>query len=146
LLGSLSILVSAGLYGWNIILMRQQAQLAGPVEIAFFTALIMTLCFVLAAPFLAVPPPAAQLPSILAAAALAFGSLMLLSWAYARAEAQRLAPVEYTGFLWAAIFGWLVFAEPIQPLTLAGAAMIVVACWVATRPSRAPMPAVEAGA
>jgi len=146
LLGSLSILASAGLYGWNIILMRQQAQLAGPVEIAFFTALIMTLCFLAAAPFLAVPPPAAQLPAILAAAALAFGSLMLLSWAYARAQAQRLAPVEYTGFLWAAIFGWLVFAEPVRPLTLAGAAMIVVACWFATRPSRAPMPAVEAGA
>jgi S-adenosylmethionine uptake transporter len=146
LLGSLSILVSAGLYGWNIILMRQQAQLAGPVEIAFFTALIMTLCFVFAAPVLAVPPPPAQLPAILAAAALAFGSLMLLSWAYARAEAQRLAPVEYTGFVWASIFGWLVFAEPIQPLTLVGAAMIVGACWVATRPSRAPMPAVETGA
>ena len=146
LLGSLSILVSAGLYGWNIILMRQQAQLAGPVEIAFFTALIMTACFAVAAPFLAAPPPAAQLPAIVGAASLAFGSLILLSWAYARAEAQRLAPVEYTGFIWAAIFGWLVFAEPIQPLTLAGAAMIVVACWVATRPSRAPMPAVEAGA
>ena len=146
LLGSLSILVSAGLYGWNIILMRQQAQLAAPVEIAFFTALIMTLCFVLAAPFLATPPPLDQLPAILTAAALAFGSLLLLSWAYARAEAQRLAPVEYTGFLWAAIFGWLIFAEPVEPLTLVGAAMIVVACWVATRPSRAPMPAVEAGA
>ncbi|HYI39641.1 MAG TPA: DMT family transporter [Allosphingosinicella sp.] len=146
LLGSISILVSAALYGWNIILMRQQAQLAGPVEIAFFTALIMTSCFVAAAPFLAVPPPVAQLPAIMAAAALAFGSLMLLSWAYARAEAQRLAPVEYTGFLWAAIFGWLIFAEPIQPLTFVGAAMIVVACWAATRPSRTPMPAVEPGA
>lgn len=146
LLGSLSILVSAGLYAWNIILMRQQAQLAGPVEIAFFTALIMAGCFLLAAPFLAVLPPARQLPAIFGAAVLAFGSLILLSWAYARAEAQRLAPVEYTGFLWAAIFGWLVFAEPIQPLTLAGAAMIVVACWFATRPQTAPMPAVEAGA
>lgn len=146
LLGSISILVSATLYGWNIILMRQQAQVAGPVEISFFTALIMTSCFLLAAPFLAVPPPPAQLPAILAAAVLAFGSLMLLSWAYARAEAQRLAPVEYTGFLWAAILGWLIFAEPIQPLTLIGAAMIVGACWVATRPSGAPMPAVEAGA
>ena len=146
LLGSLSILVSAGLYGWNIILMRQQAQVAGPVEIAFFTALIMTLCFAAAAPFLAAPPPAGQLPAIVGAAALAFGSLILLSWAYARAEAQRLAPVEYTGFVWASIFGWLVFAEPVQPLTLAGAAMIVGACWFATRPQTAPMPAVEAGA
>ncbi|HEX8238146.1 MAG TPA: DMT family transporter [Allosphingosinicella sp.] len=146
LLGSASILVSAGLYGWNIILMRQQAQLAGPVEIAFFMALIMAACFALGAPFLVELPPTGQLPAIIGSALLAFGSLMLLSWAYARAEAQRLAPVEYTGFVWAAIFGFLIFAEPVQPFTLAGAAMIVVACWFATRPSRTPMPAVEAGA
>ncbi len=146
LLGSIAILASAGLYAWNIILMRQQAQLAGPIEIAFFMALIMVACFALAAPFLAVPPPAGRLPAIVGSALLALGSLMLLSWAYARAEAQRLAPVEYTGFIWASIFGWLIFAEPVQPLTLAGAAMIVGACWAATRPHAAPMPAVEAGA
>ncbi|HEX6375378.1 MAG TPA: DMT family transporter [Allosphingosinicella sp.] len=146
LLGSIAILCSAALYAWNIILMRQQAQLAGPVEIAFFTALIMGGCFLLAAPFLASPPPPAELPAIWTAAALAFGSLILLSWAYARAEAQRLAPVEYTGFIWAALFGFLIFAEPVQPLTVAGAAMIVIACWAATRPRVAPMPAVEPGA
>lgn len=146
LLGSLSILFSAALYAWNIILMRQQAQLAEPVEIAFFTALIMAACFILAAPWLASPPPAREIPAILGAATLAFGSLLLLSWAYARAEAQRLAPVEYTGFLWASIFGFLVFAEPVRPFTLAGAAMIVGACWAATRPSASPLPAVEAGA
>jgi S-adenosylmethionine uptake transporter len=146
LLGSISILGSAGLYAWNIILMRQQAQLAGPVEIAFFTALVMAVCFAFAAPFVATAPPPAQLPAILGAALLAFGSLLLLSWSYARAEAQRLAPVEYTGFVWASMFGYLVFAEPIQPLTLVGAAMIVGACWAATRPHSAPMPAIEAGA
>jgi S-adenosylmethionine uptake transporter len=146
LLGSISILASAGLYAWNIILMRQQAQLAGPVEIAFFVALIMAGCFALAAPFLAEPPPLDQLPAILGAALLAFGSLLLLSWAYARAEAQRLAPVEYTGFVWAVILGFLIFGEPVQPLTLVGAAMIVGACWAATRPHNGPMPAVEAGA
>ncbi|MEA3051701.1 MAG: S-adenosylmethionine uptake transporter [Sphingomonadales bacterium] len=146
LLGSISILGSAGLYAWNIILMRQQAQLAGPVEIAFFTALVMAVCFAFAAPFVATAPPPAQLPAILGAALLAFGSLLLLSWSYARAEAQRLAPVEYTGFVWASMFGYLVFAEPVQPLTLVGAAMIVGACWAATRPHSAPMPAIEAGA
>ena len=56
---------------------------------------------------------------------------MLLSWAYARAEAQHLAPVEYTAFIWAALLGILVFAEPVRPLTLLGAAMIVAACIIA---------------
>ena len=50
---------------------------------------------------------------------------MLLSWAYARAEASYLAATEYTAFLWAALFGWLVFGEPLSPFTVAGAALIV---------------------
>jgi len=143
--GSIAILVSAALYAWNIILMRQQAQMAEPVEIAFFTSLIMTACFLLAAPLLLAAPPAEQWPPILASAFLAFLSLLFLSWAYARAEAQHLAPVEYTGFIWAALFGFLVFGEPVRPFTLAGAAMIVIACWVAARPRPAPLPGVEAG-
>ena len=126
--GSAAILCSAALYAYNIILMRQQAQVARPVEIAFFMSLIMTFWFALAAPWLAVLPPPAEWPAIAGAAALAFASLMLLSWAYARAEAQYLAPVEYTSFIWAAMFGILVFAEPVRPLTIFGAAMIVGAC------------------
>jgi S-adenosylmethionine uptake transporter len=109
---------------------------ARPIEIAFFMSLIMTSGFLLAAPFLAVPPPAAELPAIAGAAILAFVSLILLSWAYARAEAQYLAPVEYSAFIWASLFGFLIFAEPVQPLTLVGAAMIVVACLLAARRTR----------
>jgi len=131
--GSAAILVSAALYACNIILMRAQARVAGPVEVAFFMSAIMSACFLLAAPvFAALPPPDAW-PGIVAAALLAFASLMLLAWAYARAEAQHLAPTEYSGFVWAAFYGWLVFSEPVRPLTLAGAAMIVVACLIAAR-------------
>ena len=143
--GSIAILASAGFYAWNIILMRQQALVAGPVEIAFFTSLIMAACFLLAAPFIAAAPAAEHLPAILSAAALSFVSLILLSWAYARAEAQHLAPVEYTGFIWASILGFLIFAEPVRPLTLVGAAMIVAACLTTARARPAPLPAVEAG-
>ncbi|MEA3039886.1 MAG: S-adenosylmethionine uptake transporter [Sphingomonadales bacterium] len=131
--GSIAILLSACLYAGNIVLMRRQAQLAGPVEVAFFMSAIMSTCFLVAAPWLAEWPGRAYFPALISAALLAFGSLMLLAWAYARAEAQHLAPVEYTGFVWAAFFGWTVFAEPVRPFTLAGAAMIVAACWVAAR-------------
>lgn len=131
LFGSFAILGSACLYAYNIILMRQQAQLAGPTEVAFFISLIMTLSFATAAPFLADIPPASAVPEILLAAFLAFISLMLLSWAYARAEAQHLAPVEYTSFIWASMLGFLIFDERIIPLTLVGAAMIICACLIA---------------
>ena len=143
--GSIAILGSAGLYAYNIILMRRQALLARPTEVAFFTAGIMAASFLLAAPWLATPPPAVELPAIVGAAVLAFLSLLLLSWAYARAEAQHLAPVEYTSFLWAALLGFLVFGERVQPLTLAGAAMIVAACLVAATRRPPPDPDVDSG-
>ncbi len=142
--GSISILCSAGFYAWNIILMRQQAQVAGPLEIAFFQSAIVSLCFLCAAPFLAALPPVEELGFVFGAAALAFASLILLSWAYARAEAQYLAPVEYSAFVWAVLLGVLVFAEPVRPLTVAGAAMIVAACLFAARRRPAPVADVEA--
>ncbi|MDP8995070.1 MAG: DMT family transporter [Pseudomonadota bacterium] len=139
--GALAILASASLYAYNIVLMRRQALVAGPVEIAFFMNLILIVGYGLAAPFLAEVPAAQHVPSLVAAALLSFVSLLLLSWAYARAEAQHLAPVEYTAFVWAALFGFLLFAEPVRPATLIGAAMIVAACLIAAR--RRPRAALE---
>ena len=74
--------------------------------------------------------------------------LMLLAWAYARAEAQYLVSVEYTGFIWAALLGWLVFGEAILWPTMAGAAMIVAGCLWAARPTATPvvLPAAGPGA
>jgi S-adenosylmethionine uptake transporter len=143
--GSIAILASAALYAWNIILMRRQALLARPTEVAFFTSGLMAASFLLAAPVLAELPPPQHWPAIVGAALLAFASLLLLSWAYARAEAQHLAPVEYTSFVWAALLGFLVFQEEVQPLTLGGAAMIVVACLIAATRRPPPDADVEAG-
>jgi S-adenosylmethionine uptake transporter len=131
------------LYAYNIILMRKQAQLAGPVEIAFFMSALMSLGFLVAAPWLGEIPAPRHLPAIGAAALLAFVSLMLLSWAYARAEAQHLASVEYSAFIWASLFGLAFFHEPVRPLTLLGAAMIVGACLIAAR-SRSSVADIEA--
>jgi S-adenosylmethionine uptake transporter len=131
--GMAAVLASAVLYAWNLILQRQQAQLASPPEIAFFQNLCVALILAVAAPWLLIWPAAAVLREIGLAAALAGASLLLLSWAYARAEAQALVPVEYTGFVWAALFGWLKFGEKVSWATLAGVVLIVVGSWIAVR-------------
>jgi S-adenosylmethionine uptake transporter len=144
-IGSLAILASAVCYALNIILMRRQAQVAGPVEIAFFQSLIVTAILAAFIPLVGVEVPAAtHWPWLLFAASLAISSYLLLSWAYARAEANYLAATEYTSFLWAALFGWLVFSEPLSPYTLAGAAMIVAGCILAARKPAEASPSLEA--
>ena len=74
-----------------------------------------------------------MIPALVGAAILGIISLLLLSWAYARAEATILIPVEYTAFIWAALLGWLIFAETITAVTLLGTGLIVIGCLVAAR-------------
>ncbi len=131
--GMVAIFISAILYAYNLILQRQQALVAGPVEAAFFVNVFAFGTMLLAAPWLAVVPALENLPMILIAAALSFVSMMLLSWAYRRAEAQVLVPVEYTAFIWAALVGWFAFAEPVTASTLIGAGLIVAGCLIAAR-------------
>jgi S-adenosylmethionine uptake transporter len=130
--GAGSILVSAVLYAFNLILQRKQAQVATPSEIAFFQSLVAGCVLALAAPFLAHVPAGEHWPNILISALLMMGALLLLSWAYARAEAQILVTVEYTAFIWAAIFGWQFFHEKVTFTTLTGAGLIVAGCLIAT--------------
>lgn len=134
-LGALAVLGSAVCYSYNIIVMRQQAQVAGPVEIAFFQSVIVTALLLLGAPWLFRVPALAHAPAILLGAALSTVSLMLLGWAYARAGASYLAPSEYSAFVWASLFGYLVFGEVVSGFTIAGAALIIGGCiWAARRP------------
>lgn len=127
--GTASILVSSMLYAWNLVLQRQQALLAGPVEVAAFQTAMVALVLGLFAPFLFEMPDRGSWPEIAGSAVLALAAMLLLAWAYARAETQALVPLEYSGFLWAALFGWLFFAEPLRLPVLLGAALIVGACW-----------------
>jgi S-adenosylmethionine uptake transporter len=141
--GAAAVLFSAVVFAYNLILARRQAQVSGPIEIAFFQNLFVALTLGLAAPWFLQPIGMSDAPMVGASAALAVISLLLLSWAYARAEAQILIPVEYTAFVWAAFFGWLFFAEPITWPVLLGTALIVGGSLIAARAKPVPVNQVE---
>lgn len=131
--GIASILTSAVLYAWNLILQRRQALIAGPVEVAAFQAVFTGLFLSFAAPWLLQLPPAPALLDIAGSALLATISLMLISWGYGREETQVLLPLEYSAFIWAALTGWVMFDEALTLPTIAGAALIVTGCLIAAR-------------
>ncbi|WP_340587389.1 DMT family transporter [Erythrobacter alti] len=130
-LGIASLLFSALLYAYNFVVIRRQSQVAGPLEVATFHSGIGGLVQALAAPFFFAMPGSDGLGTIAIAAVLTIGGSMTITWAYARAEAQVLVPVEYSGFLWAALFGWLFFREAVTVTTIAGVVLIVIGCWIA---------------
>ncbi len=59
--------------------------------------------------------------------------IMLLTSAYRVARASTVTPFEYTGILWAPLWGFLFFGEVPRATTVAGAAVIVVAGLIALR-------------
>jgi S-adenosylmethionine uptake transporter len=119
---------------------------ADSLEVALFTSVVLGGVLLLGAPWFSGLPSAAELPRIAAAAALGSISAVLLAWAYARAEAQVLVPVEYTAFLWSGLLGYWVFGERVSLYTLAGAALIIAGCVVAVRAAAGPGPQTEAAA
>lgn len=133
LMGLASLLFSAVLYAYNFVVIRKQSQLAGPVEVATFHSGIGGMVLLMFAPFLGTPIITAALLPIAAAGVLTVAGAMAIAWAYARAEAQALVPMEYTGFLWASLFGWAFFREAVTATTIAGTVLIVAGCWLATR-------------
>ncbi|WP_128891102.1 DMT family transporter [Erythrobacter sp. HKB08] len=136
--GLAAILFSATLYAWNFIIIRQQAQVSSPEEATTFHSGVALIVLGLFAPwFFAMPSPGA-LFDIAMGAALTVCGAMAITWAYARAEAQVLVPIEYSGFLWASLFGWLFFSEMVTPTTLLGTVLIVGGCWIATRSDPVP--------
>jgi len=132
-LGIAAVLVSALLYAVNLVLQRHQAQQASPREIAFFQTLVVLLCLLPFVPVAARWPAPGHWLSIAGAAIFASTSLLLLSWAYARAQAQALVATEYTGFVWLSVLGWLFFGEELEVATLGGAVLIVGGCLFAAR-------------
>jgi len=142
-LGTIAIVIASILYAGNLVLLRRQAQGADPLEVTLFTSLVIAVLLLLGAPWLSGWPTWPQLPVVGFAGALGTISSLLMAWAYARAETQLLATVEYSAFVWAGVLGYLVFGEVVTIFTVAGAALIVAGCLVAVR-APTPVPQSEA--
>jgi len=64
--------------------------------------------------------------------------MMFLTSAYRLAQANKVAPFEYTGILWAPLWGYVFFQETPRLTTVAGAAVIVMAGLLALRMANQP--------
>ncbi len=80
-----------------------------------------------------VMPPALDLAMLLATGAIAGAGAYLLTHAYRIAEANAVAPFEYTSLIWATLWGYLVWTEVPDGATILGIAMILGASLYVSR-------------
>jgi S-adenosylmethionine uptake transporter len=133
-LGVVAALFSALAYAFNVILLRKLAVNQHPATIVFFQNAGPALLLIpLALWFWSALTPADHAMFALGGALGVSGHLMLTA-AFARAPASRLAPTEYSSLIWAAMIGVIWFAEVPTPYTFAGAALIVAgSLWLGRR-------------
>ena len=116
-----------------MVLARVQAQRDSLWTILLLQNLLPTL--LLAAPVAWVwqPLQPSDLPAIVLSGALATVGLLAITWAFRHLEASRVAPMEYTGLVWAGLLGYALFGEVPTATTLASAALIVAGCLLLLR-------------
>lgn len=131
--GLLSVAFSVLCYSGVVILARHQAQRDALWSILLVQNLLPTAVMAVPMAWRWQPMAAADAGPVLLMGLLATLGLLGITWAFSRVEASRAAPVEYTGFVWAALLGWLLFGEVPSPWTLGTAGLIVAGCLLLLR-------------
>ncbi|MEM8826876.1 MAG: DMT family transporter [Pseudomonadota bacterium] len=133
-------ILSAVLYAAQTLILRARAQRDDALAIAALATVVPIIVLTpLALAFDPLPAVPSLGPAFLSGLFGALGVIVMV-WAYARAEAQVMILYEYTGLFWAALFGWVLFREVPRIEIFAGAAIIAGAClWIAWT-ERAPRP------
>ncbi|APF36840.1 transporter [Chelatococcus daeguensis] len=131
--GIAAALAAAVTYALSMVMLRARATRDRVETIVFFQNIGPAL--VLAAPAGAVwvPPHVSDLSLFLAIGCLGAIGHLILATAFARVEAARLAPLEYTALIWAVALGYLFFGEVPSLQTLAGGALIVLGALATVR-------------
>jgi drug/metabolite transporter (DMT)-like permease len=133
LAGIAAALVSAICYAFGLVLLRARAQRDPIVYIVFLQNLGAALILAPGAYAVWQVPNWSDLGFFALIGTLGVGGHFLLTGAFARAEAARLASLEYTALIWAALLGYAFFQEVPTLGTALGAALIVTGAFVASR-------------
>lgn len=131
--GAVAVLVSALAYAVSLTLLRMRSGKDGAVRTTLMGNLVPAAILLPFAGFFGPWPAAEALPLFALVGFFGASLWTLMAWAYARAEAQTLAPLEYSAIIWSTALGFFLFQEVPAPATLAGGAVIVAACLWATR-------------
>ena len=131
-LGVIAVLVSAAFFSIAMVLLRERSQKDGAPIVGLMTSVVPGLILLVPTIAFATPPTLGDWPFFFLLGAMAAVFMYLMAQAYARAEAQQLAPIHYTELIYASIIGFVIFHETPRVEIYLGATLIVAAClWAA---------------
>ena len=133
LLGMLSAAVAAVSFAFVMLFARQQSRSDSVWTILLIQSLLPLALLAAPAAWAWKPLLEGDLLLILLAGGLGTLGLLCLTFAFTRLEASRVAPLEYSSFVWATGLGYLLFGEVPTLTTALSAALIIGGCLLLLR-------------
>ena len=133
LLGMLSAAVAAVSFAFVMLFARQQSRSDSVWTILLIQSLLPLALLAAPAAWAWKPLLDGDLLLILLAGGLGTLGLLCLTFAFTRLEASRVAPLEYSSFVWATGLGYLLFGEVPTLTTALSAALIIGGCLLLLR-------------
>ncbi len=137
--GVAAVCISTVAYALNVIVLRWRAQRDPALTIVWFQSACPSVILLIPAIWVWVAPDAADLALFALVGAIGVVGHFLLTLAFARAEAARLAPLHYSTLVWGIAFGYVFFHELPNSAALAGAVLIAGGAWLAQRKPTTPV-------
>jgi len=137
-LGVAVAMVAALMHATLQVILRYLGKFERPETVTFYFLVIGTLVTALPLPFVAVTPTMEEIPLLFGIGLSGAAAQWLLSSAFRYAPAAIVTVFNYSGIVWATIFGWLIWNDWPLPEVFAGAAVVIASnALVIWRESRA---------
>ncbi|MEM5399989.1 MULTISPECIES: DMT family transporter [Paraburkholderia] len=124
-LGPMFLLLSAFFGALSIVQIKRIRSTDDSVTTVLFFTLVGTVVTGLTVVFNWRTPSVEALLIMALLGAFATAGQILMTVAFRQADVGKLAPYNYTSIVWAALFGYVIWGELLQPLSLVGIALIV---------------------
>jgi drug/metabolite transporter (DMT)-like permease len=125
MLGVMVALGAAFLHATLQIVLRYLGRYESPETVTFYFLVIGTLVTALPLPFVAVTPTLAEVPLLFGVGLSGALAQWLLSVAFRNAPAAIVTVFNYSGIVWATLFGWLIWNDWPLPTVLVGATVVI---------------------
>lgn len=126
--GSLLALFSAVAWAMTQVSSRQLSTSESSHTILFYYSLVVVVALGVAMPFFWVTPSWRDAALFLAVGVMGTAGQFCLNQAFRYGEASQIAPLDYTGLIWATLLGAIFWGNRPTALMIAGAAIVVASC------------------
>lgn len=124
-LGALLALAGATCAGFAIVQMRQLTRTESTPTVVFYFTIITSFLSALTLPFAWNSVGGRDLLLLISTGILGGFAQIAITEGFRIAPASLLAPFQYTSMIWAVLFGLFLFGEPLHPLVMIGAVIVI---------------------